>query len=801
MTSWVEASLRELRFALRTCRRQPGFALATIVTLALGAGVNTAVFAVTYGVLLRPLPYDAPSNLVILSTALGGEFDIHLGELQEWQSRLRSIDRASAYHGAVFRARYGEVTETLRTGLVSDDFFDVLRPTPTAGSLAGLERTTTWAVIGSTLASRIGQSSGESAIGRAIVIGGRTYTVVGVISVTARWPAGRTELWIPARSVDPVNVFEVNEDARPYHVLARLAPRATLAQAREDVVRVYREVRGQNRATRENAPSIMPLADAVAGRVRPAIVAAQAAAALVLLVACANAAMLLLGRAVARERELATARSLGASLSRLAGSSIAETVVLGVGGSVLGIALAALGVRLFAGAAGSLVPRILEITLDLPVLVVTTSIMALVSVGCGLAPLLHAARVDTATVLRRTSVIGSVLSVRLRAALVVVQIAAAIVLLVGASLLGQTAVRLLRDDAGIEPARALTAQLMMSDTMGFEAASREPLLAQLVERVMGVPGVSHAGVASALPPDNSPIELEFRFVRRGREESSRMRLVSATPGFFGALGIRLHAGRLFEQTDLGSDTPVAIVSESAARFLAPAGDLLGRPLPVTLPVIRGQRIRPLVVGIVNDVKYGGLQGERGPAVYIPWRQLPASLSYFVARAENPRAARPVIQRIIRETDPTLPDVAVRTLEEVFERSIADRRLRAFPAVAFALLALALSLVGLSATLFRAVAERRRELAVRLAVGATPRNVTSRVLRDAASLIAIGVVVGTLVTAVTSRGLSQFLYGISAHDPWTFAAAVVVVTAASLVASLVPARQAARIDPLTALRAE
>jgi putative ABC transport system permease protein len=342
---------------------------------------------------------------------------------------------------------------------------------------------------------------------------------------------------------------------------------------------------------------------------------------------------------------------------------------------------------------------------------------------------------------------------------------------------------------------------MLSATMGFEAASREPLLAELVERVMGVPGVSQSGVASALPPDNSPIELEFRFVRRGQEESRRMHLVSATPGYFGALGIRLLAGRLFEPTDLGSDTPVAIVSDSAARFLAPEGDLLGRPVPVTLPVIRGQRIRPIVVGIVNDVKFAGLQSERSPAVYVPWRQLPASLSYLVVRAENPRAARPVIRQIIRDADPSLPDIAVRTLDEVFEGSIADRRLRAFPAVAFAFLALALSLVGLSATLFRSVAERRRELAVRLALGATPRRVISSVLGNAARLIAIGGMMGLLVAIVTTLGLSQFLYGVSAHDPWTFAAAVFVVTATSLLASLIPARRAARIDPLSALRAE
>jgi ABC-type lipoprotein release transport system permease subunit len=201
------------------------------------------------------------------------------------------------------------------------------------------------------------------------------------------------------------------------------------------------------------------------------------------------------------------------------------------------------------------------------------------------------------------------------------------------------------------------------------------------------------------------------------------------------------------------------------------------------------------------VKYGGLESERGPAVYVPWRQLPASLSYLVVRAENPRAARPVIQQIIREADPALPGVVVRGLNEVLEGSVADRRLRAFPAMAFAFLALALSLVGLSAILFRAVAERHRELAIRLALGATPRRVTSGVIRDATILIAIGVVMGTLVATVTSRGLSQFLYGVSAHDPWIFGSAILLVTTSSLVASLVPARRAARIDPLIALRAE
>jgi putative ABC transport system permease protein len=384
--------------------------------------------------------------------------------------------------------------------------------------------------------------------------------------------------------------------------------------------------------------------------------------------------------------------------------------------------------------AAGVLPRLGDVTLDWPVLLAAVAVTAAVALVCGIGPALSAARTDFAPAFRQTGSSTTRGTRRVRAALVAAQIALSIVLLTGAGLLTRTVFRLLSDDAGIHVDRALTMKMMLLEGTRFDAASRAPFVEELLARVRALPGVQSAGVGSNLPPRVAQLQFSVRFTNSDgtRNDLFRLNLGSVTPGYLESLGTRLIRGRLFEAADLVTDAPIVIISETAARQFSPGQDLLGRELPFGLPRADGRRVRPRVIGIVADVKFKGLEEPAGGALYLPWKDLPAGVSYLVVRTHGrPSAVGPGLRDILRGLDASMPVPAMRTLAEEVSESIAERRLRVVPAIAFAVLALAVALVGLAGSLTRAVAERRRELAIRAAVGASPRQAVWLIVRDGA----------------------------------------------------------------------
>ena len=797
----LESILHDLRYAARSLVRQPGTTALVVGILALGLGVNTAVLAVAYGVLWRPLPYVEADRLVTVAQVhleIGSEGGLRLDRLDEWNRRLRTLRLAG--HAVRERVVRGVgPTRVMEVASVTGDFFELLGVPAVKGVAPRFADGDSRAVISASLARTLEAESG-SALGRTMTVGDRRYDVAAVMPAGFGFPSADVDVWLSEPPAAP--------SRWAYQLVGRLRDGATLAQARDDATRVARETL-EYRADLYGA-AVRPVDEALRGELRPVLRVSIAAALLVLVVACANAATLLIGRSVVRSREFAIRIALGSGLARLVRAALIEGLAVAAGGLMLGLAAAWAGLRLFAAMAAGVMPRVDAVALDLPVVLAGLVLTLLAGAACGGASAAGAVRGDGGALRGGTAATGSWTTRRLRAGLVAGQIALSIVLLTGAGLLVRTVDRLLDEDAGFEPRQALTARLMLADTRFIEGDDQNAFVDTLLDRVRGLPGVQSAGVGSVLPPDDGPVSVEIAYVERddsgGWDDSSRREIVlsfgAVTRGYFAALGARVRAGRRFEAADNLAEPGPVILSETVARFVYPNEDAVGRPMNWNDIDALDIALRAPIVAVVDDMKYQGLDAARAGSVYVPWPRVPMGVSYLVARTTgDPMALAPAIRDLIRTLNPSLPVPEVRTLEDHVAGSIADRRLRVLPAAGFAALALAVAMVGLFGALARAVAERRQELAIRAAVGASPARLVRLVLRSALAVTGAGLAAGLLAAAATGRGLSALLYGVGPYDSATFAAVAAAVVLTALAASAIPARRAARLDPMVVLRAD
>jgi putative ABC transport system permease protein len=787
---WLQDAGQDLRYAFRSLRRNPGLAAAAVTSLALGLGVNTAVFAVTYGLLFRPLPYAEPSRLVILSTTLpnGADGGFGLPEVDEWRQRLSTVEGVAAYTVQDLSVRGGSEPHVIRTGLVTESFWEVL-----GGVAAAVQQPDTAIVSGRAVGQLFGSAS-DNVVGRTLTFGERAYSVVSVADSDVAFPTDDVHAWIPVR-------WQSGQGPPPLvRLIARLKPWATINDARNDARRAYVEMRGEgSMPAGQRAPTTVTTLDAAQlGTVRPVLQAMTVGSLLVLLIACANVAILFLGRAAVRRHESAMRLALGASPGRLVRLALAESFIIAVVASAFALAMVMTGLHVVSTTIAGVLPRVTSVVLDGPVLAASLAMTVVAALVCGVLPGLHLSRSRFASAFQGFAPTATATTWRLRAILVIGQIALTMVLLVGAGLLARTVTQLLQQDVGIDPRHALAVKLVLGDTPRLDAQERHhQFVREWLARVEVLPGVERAGIGGTLPPRVAPLRIGVRFMTDDRDEFQMLSLGSVTPGYFRSLGAQFVGGRDF--TD--RDDEAVILSESAARFYFPDGDPIGRQLSQGLPPIMGMS-EPLVIGVVRDVRYAGLDTPPSGAIYAPWHRVPSGVSYGVVRTTgDPLLLASGIREIVRSLDPSLPVPDIRTLEEELATSIADRRLRVIPAFGFAALSIAVAFVGLLATLSRAVVERRRELAIRAALGASPRNVVGMVIRTGVRLTLAGVVVGLAASLAAGRGLGHLLYGVSTHDVATFAAATVLVVAVCLVASYAPARSAANVDPVTVLRAE
>jgi predicted permease len=794
------AFFRDLQYAARLMRRSPGFSAAVVLTLALGVGASTAIFSAVYGMLFRPLPYRDADRLVVIAMERVLE-GVHrpvrtffpLADLGQLQSRTHVFDSIAFYSTEQSVLSHNGFTQKVDSAWVSESFFATVGGRIQSGrglAPSGIDRASV--VISDRLRQRL--FGADNAVGRPLTVGGRSYEIVGVAHQTFQLPSQSTDVWLPA----------VELACCSYVAIARLGPEVSPSQAAADVNAVVPALTAKSpRLYAGVHASVAALRDELTGDVRAALWVLLASVGLLLGVACANATNLLFARNAARSRETAVRIALGASRGRLLAQSFAEAVLAVTAAAALGMLMAVglIDALISLGAPG--LPRLdaETVRIDLPVFIFALGIAAATTAVMGWLPAIRSGSVVDALKMGAPGMSAGPSRRRLRNGLVIVQLAVSVVLLVGASLLGRSLVRLMTTDIGVRTDRVATAAINLSYQRRLTDAQLAPLVEAIVERVRSLPNVQAAGAGAGLPPKASTIRLTLK--RFGDTVDYQATAVPATPGYFSALGVRLLKGRLFSEADAGTQKQVMIMTADTARRFFDVDDPIGRTM--LLPVLRNGILgtaEMTLVGVVANVKHSGLQAAPDDTVYRPLRQQPWPLLFLVARTSaDPSVLASVLRREIAAIDPAIAVSSVSTLDAIVAGEAAQPRFRSALLTALAALTLAIATVGLYGVVAHTVSQRTREFGVRMALGADRVDLLTLVFLEGARLAGAGMVAGVAGSLATTRMLASLLYGIEPTDAFSFGLAsglLLIVTAA---ATYVPARRAARLNPTAALRAE
>ena len=807
---------QDVVYALRGLRRAPAFTFVAVLTLALGIGANTAIFSVVNAALLRPLPFRDPGRLVFVwnRTPTGSPQPLGPGRMMDFRSQATSFENFAAIAHISLTLTGGGDPELITGSSVSSTFFDVLGAAPLLGDFFHGGRADPAAVVlkHGLWTRRFGADPGI--IGRTIVLNDRARVVVAVTRPDFVWPSitatpstdAGPEFWVPGGPGD-VPRAAINEDLDMtgyrntgyIRAVARLRPAVTQAQADAEVRSIGERLSKQYAEDGGRTAMLVGLRDQLFGAIERPLYVLAGAVGFVLAIACANVASLLLGRGAARRRDLALRRAIGATRFRIVRQLLTEAAVLSAIGGTAGALVAWWGTASLLRiappdlAAGG-------VHFDLRVLAFTLGVALISGLIFGLLPALQFSAGDLSAPLSEGSTrsSGTRRSGRIRDLLVVAEIAVALVLLVGSALLVRTFVSLTRVDTGIDTHNLVTFDVKLTGVRAEYQARQVEFYAALQRRLEALPGVVSAGSAVTLPIGGDDFGTSYLVEGRpaprpGEEPHGGYQMVM--PGFFHAMGIPLRSGRDFRDTDTRASLPVAMVNEALAREQWPGDDPIGRR-------IRLDPGGPLltIVGVVADIRHLGPAAAPRPEVYQPSSQRSFSFMAFVVRtAGDPRAAIPAIRRAVAELDPALPLANVTTMDEHLARALSRPRFLSTLVTAFGLLAVTLAVVGIYGVMSWSVAERRREFAIRLALGQRGGGVLLVVFRKAAILTAAGIVLGLIGARAATRALQGMLYGIQATDPAAFAFMAALLAAVALAACYAPARRAIRVDPVTLLR--
>jgi putative ABC transport system permease protein len=816
---------QDLRFAWRGFMRTPGFLAVGIATLGLGIGVNSAIFTLVNAVVLRPLPYTDPQRLVRVTADFASLNvpDIGMSPPELFDYR----DRSSLFEGIAglfpINANVTEIDEPERVEvlLVSPSYFDVLGTRPQLGRLFGPEDNrpgiTEVVVISDALWHRRFGGSPD-AIGRKLRIDNDWYTVVGVVPKGFRHP-GRSlltdvEVWAPTSYAG--SPFPARPGRGAFFMtgaIARLKPGVSIAEAQQQLAGFGAQLRAEfpdDYPARSGwTPVLLPLHEDLVGRVKPALLMLFGAVGVVLLIACANIANLLLVRASGRQRELAVRRALGSSRGRLLSMLMTESLMLACLGGIAGAGLTVWLVDALVALVPAGLPRASEIVVETRVLFFTAVIALATAMVFGVLPALQSSRADVHDALKEGSR-GSVGGRRvLRSTLIVAEFALALVLLIGAGLLLRSFWRLQQVEIGFEPHHVLSARLWLPQPnipSTGPYAKHEPRLAlyeEIMRRARTLPGVSAVAAAIALPFDGSRGSATITIDGRESQSISRVPTVqtnTASTGYFELMGIRVLRGRTFTDQDDQHAAPVGVISRAMGQRYFAGEDPVGRR--IHFGGARSDNPWITIVGVVDDVKYERIEDQPRPMFYRPLRQASTlSLSLVLKTDGDPRQLGLALAREVRAADPDQPTFGVKTMDEIVAAAAASRRFATQLLGAFAALALLLAAIGIYGVMAFVVGQRTREIGIRIALGARPRAVVRLILAQALALALAGVALGGLGAIFLSRLLSGFLFEVRATDPVTYAGIALLLTVTAVVAAWRPARRAAAVDPMVALRAE
>jgi len=797
--------IQDLRYGFRMLAKAPGVTIFALLALAFGIGANTAIFSVVNTVLLRPLPFKETDHLLKISLV---QFQagprgspLSPSDFLDFRAQNRNLEMAT-FATDTFNYSGSQAPEQVEGAWTTAGFFSTLGVSPMLGrgflpneDKADAERV----VVLSEGFWRARYNADPQAIGRTITLSSRNYIIVGVMPARFQFPDHTVQLWAALPIEPPTR-------RGPYfmHGVLRFPATMSVEQARAELAEIAARIKATTPALPPDYGFVsIPLTEYLVGEVRPALLVLLGAVGLVLLIASLNVANLLLSRAVAREKEISIRAALGASRSRIVRQFLTENLLLACAGGGAGLLLAVWGIDLLRAFGPNNVPRLQDVTVDRWVLGWT----ALISLGSGilfgLAPAWHGTRLDLNSALKAggRSTSESVGARRVRSFLVVAEVALAMMLLIGAGLLIRSFVSLQKVQPGFSSEQILTMQLRLPRAKYTELPQVATFYERLLERVKVLPGVQSAAIASSLPPNGLEVSDTFNVegVLSANDASSPLgSVLFSSPGYFRTLGVPVLHGRDFNEHDTPTTPRVVIINETLARKYFPKASPLGKRFK------QGGSDRTAnpwmeIVGVVGDVKYEGLDIATAPAFYLPSRQVPIRGMNLVVSSSLPQAAvTAAIRAEVRKIDPELPVSRVNTMEKLVNESVAQPRFRTFLVGVFSAVAMLLAAIGIYGVVAYSVSQRTQEIGIRMALGALPRDVVRLVVRQGLSLTLIGAGVGVVGALVLTRVMSTLLFGVGASDPVTFAAISFLLILVALLASYIPARRAARLDPMKAL---
>ncbi|MBV8202451.1 MAG: ABC transporter permease [Acidobacteria bacterium] len=800
---------RDFRLGLRLMLQRPGFSLLILIMLAAGIGVNAAVFSVVDAFLLRPLPFAAPDRLVKIESVRGdGDAGVSFPDYQDWRERNRRFqDLALIRSDELVNISFGGGTEPAHATLTTANLFPLLGVPPLLGRwlLPEDDRPGAGCVVLLSHGLWTDRLGGDPRIlGRRVLVEDRACSVAGVMPAAFGFPS-QTEVW---SSIAP-EIERDNRVLRNFSAIGRLRPGVSLARARQDIAGVAQALAREHPDSNDGVGTrAVPLRDVWVSDIRQPLILLLGACGFLLLMTCANVANLLLARALGREREIAIRTALGADRRRLAQQLTAEHLVLGAGGGILGLGCAYLGVAAVGGAVPVVLPSWLELHMDWTAVGYTACVSVVVALLFGLAPMAQLARTDLTSSLKEAGAAGGDRSRRwLRSSLVVLEIALALALLVGARLMVTTFLRLRQVDPGFRSAGVLVADVNLTYRQG--KGSPRGRYAQLIQdalaRIGQLPGVESDGADTNLPLTRQQVWDRYVVTLFGQSPEAQTQnptvsFLRVSPDYFKTLGIGLVRGRFFGAQDVVGQPRVALLGQEAARRLWPHDDPIGRRLKIGPPAAGGEWLT--VVGVVRDVRQQSLAGEPGADMFVPIFQAPGQWFSVLVRARgDPRELARSVRVALTATSPDIGVLRTTTLQEVVASSIWVPRLWGWLFAFFSLLALLLAAGGIYGVMASSVRERTREIGIRMALGARRWSVLALMLRHGLKLALTGALLGLSLAAIVTRWLSSLVFGVEAGDPWILVEVASFLIAVALLACWMASRRAAQVDPLIALRYE
>ncbi len=810
---WLEEFWQDLRYGARMLRKNPGFTAVVALTLALGIGANTAIFSVVNAVLLRPLAYKDADRLMWLSETRLPEvpsFNPSPANFLDWQKQNTVFEQLEAVNGRDFNLVSGANPERIKGLVATHGFLSMLGLRPWIGRdfFPDEDRPghNNVAILSHELWQR--RFGGDpNILNQTIKLDDQPFTVIGVMPPNRDLRWRDDHIWIPiAFTADQIQ----NRRGGILNVFGRLKPGVSLEQARAEMSIIADRLANQYPDTNAGwNVSVTPLLESAVSEIRPSLLLLLGAVAFVLLIACANVANLLLARAAVRRKEIAVRTALGASRRRIVRQLLTESLLLSLAGGIIGLALASWGLKILMAMADNFWPRVMDVSLDVRILTFTTGITLLTGLSFGLVPALQTSKPNLNEMLKDAGR-GSTESGRrrlVRNALVVVEVAISLVLLVGAGLLMRSFIGLQKVDPGFDPKNALTISLSLTERKYPESDRQASFYSRLIESVSALPGVQATGAASAVPFSNahwgSNIGRGFRIEgRTGDQAGGGTSYFSVSPGYFRAMGIPLLRGRLFTKFDTKGAPRVAIINSTMANRYFPNEDPIGKRIQLISMFNNGPEVYREIVGIVGDVRSYGLDQETPPQTYEPYTQEPFPSMTLVARtAGDPTSLNETIRREVLQLDKEQPIFSSETLDRLVATSIGQRRFSMVLFAVFAASAIALASVGLYGVMSYSVAQRTQEVGIRMALGAQRRDVLGLILRHGLGLTLSGVAIGLIAAWAATRLLVNLLYGVSPNDPLTFIGVSLLLISVALLACYLPARRATKVDPIVALRCD